>query len=296
MCQAFAVTTSPTDAATCLIPAGRYLLGDAFDEGYPFDGESPQREVELAGFDIDATPVTNAAFRRFVDATAYVTEAETFGDSAVFHLAVAARPEHVRGRFGGAPWWLSVAGADWRHPYGPLSNVDGLDDHPVVHVSWADAQAYAAWAGRALPTEAQWEAAARGGLRGARYAWGDDLTPGGRWMCNIWQGTFPTHNTREDGWLTTSPVGTYPANGYGLFDVAGNVWEWCGDRFETTPASASRTRAPLLPIVQEERRVTRGGSYLCHDSYCNRYRVAARTGNTPDSSMGNCGFRTVSAG
>ncbi len=294
MCQAFAVTTSPTDAATCLIPADRYLLGDAFDEGYPFDAESPQREVELEGFDIDATPVTNAAFRRFVDATAYVTEAETFGDSAVFHLAVAARPEHVRGRFGSAPWWLSVAGADWRHPNGPLSSVDGLDDHPVVHVSWADAQAYAAWAGRALPTEAQWEAAARGGLRGARYAWGDDLTPGGRWMCNIWQGRFPTHNTREDGWLTTSPVGTYPANGFGLVDVAGNVWEWCADRFETV-APASSFGARSLPIVQEERRVTRGGSYLCHESYCNRYRVAARTGNTPDSTMGNCGFRTVSA-
>lgn len=287
--------TPSSAAGTRPIPAGRYLLGDAFGEGYPFDGEGPQREVELEAFDIDAAPVTNDRFAAFVDASGYVTEAEQLGDSAVFHLAVAAEPADIRGRFPSAPWWVSVAGADWRHPSGRHSDLAGLGSHPVVHVSWADAQAYAEWAGRALPTEAQWEAAARGGLRGARYAWGDELTPSGQWMCNIWQGRFPTHNTREDGWLTTSPVGTYPANGYGMYDVAGNVWEWCADRFETVGPAASRTGAALLPVVQEERRATRGGSYLCHESYCNRYRVAARTGNTPDSSMGNCGFRTVSA-
>ncbi|MCS0499702.1 formylglycine-generating enzyme family protein [Protaetiibacter sp. 10F1B-8-1] len=282
-----------SDAATCLVPAGSYLLGDAFEEGYPFDAEGPQHTVELDAFDIDATPVTNAQFARFVEATGHVTDAETAGSSAVFHLAVAAERHHVIGRSPSAPWWLLVAGADWRHPFGPLSDLDELADHPVVHVSWYDAAAYARWAGRALPGEWQWEAAARGGLTGARYAWGDELTPGGHWMCNIWQGTFPSRNTRDDGWLATSPVRSYPANGLGLYDVAGNVWEWCADRFETRAPAASSTGAPLLPIAQPERRVTRGGSYLCHESYCNRYRVAARTGNTPDSTMGNCGFRTV---
>lgn len=279
-----------------MIPHGRYLLGDAFDEGYPFDGEGPQRLVDVPAFDIDETPVTNTQFARFVEATGHVTDAERYGSSAVFHLAVAAPRRSIIGSAGGAPWWLLVDGADWRHPFGPLSDISELGEHPVVHVSWADAAAYAAWAGRALPTEVQWETAARGGLVGARFAWGDDLNPGGRWMCNIWQGRFPTLNTREDGWPATSPVRSYPPNGYGVYDVAGNVWEWCADRFTTVPTAAPRDAAsPLLPVVQEERRVTRGGSYLCHDSYCNRYRVAARTGNTPDSTTGNCGFRTVSA-
>ena len=281
-------------AATRPVAAGSYLLGDAFGEGYPFDGELPQRLVELPAFDIDETPVTNAQFARFVDATGYITDAERYGTSAVFRLAVAAPRQRIVGGSSSAPWWVLVEGADWRHPFGDLSDLADLAEHPVVHVSWTDAAAYAAWAGRALPGEAQWEAAARGGLVGARYAWGDELTPGDRWMCNIWQGTFPTVNTREDGWLATSPVRTYPANGLGIYDVAGNVWEWCADIFTPTPtAIPAATRQ--LPIVYEERRVTRGGSYLCHDSYCNRYRVAARTGNTPDSTVGNCGFRTVSA-
>ena len=294
MCQAVGVTQVERDATTRPIPAESYLLGDAFGEGYPFDGESPQRLVELPAFDIDETPVTNAQFARFVHATGHVTDAERYGTSAVFRLAVAAPRQRIVGGSRGAPWWVLVEGADWRHPFGELSDLAELAEHPVVHVSWADAAAYAAWAGRALPGEAQWEAAARGGLVGARYAWGDELTPGTQWMCNIWQGTFPTVNTREDGWLATSPVRTYPANGFGIYDVAGNVWEWCADAFTPTPmATPAATRQ--LPIVYEERRVTRGGSYLCHDSYCNRYRVAARTGNTPDSTTGNCGFRTVSA-
>ncbi len=293
LCQAFDVSSFDRDAATRPVPAGAYLLGDAFDEGYPFDGEGPQRTVELAAYDIDETPVTNAQFARFVDATGHVTDAERYGNSAVFHLAVAAPRHRIAGSSPGAPWWLLVDGADWKHPSGEFSDIDELADHPVVHVSWADAAAYAEWAGRVLPAEAQWEAAARGGLVGARYAWGDELTPDGQWMCNIWQGRFPTVNTREDGWLATSPVRTYPANGYGLYDVAGNVWEWCADRFTPT-TDASPAGGRQLPLVHEERRVTRGGSYLCHESYCNRYRVAARTGNTPDSTMGNCGFRTVS--
>ena len=175
-----------SDATPRVIPSGHYLLGDAFGEGYPFDDEGPQRSVWVDAFDIDATPVTNAAFAAFVAATGYETEAQRHGSSAVFHLAAAARGEHILGRSPGAPWWLLVEGADWRHPHGPLSDLDGLEDHPVVHVSWADPVTYAEWAGRALPTEVQWEAAARGGLIGARFAWGDELTPGGRWMCNIW--------------------------------------------------------------------------------------------------------------
>lgn len=293
LCQTFGVNHIKRGAPIRPVPAGSYLLGDAFDEGYPFDGEGPQRHVELAEFDIDETPVTNAQFSVFADETGYVTDAERYGDSAVFHLAVSAPRDGVLGAAAGAPWWLRVRGADWKHPGGELSDLSDLADHPVVHVSWTDAAAYASWAGRALPTEAQWEAAARGGLVAARYAWGDELTPDDRWMCNIWQGRFPTANTREDGWLATSPVRTYPANGLGIYDVAGNVWEWCADAFTPTPPEPPGSRP--LPIVHEERRVTRGGSYLCHDSYCNRYRVAARTGNTPDSTTGNCGFRTVSA-
>lgn len=291
VCQAVSVIFAPS--GTRSVPGGAYRLGDHFSEGHPFDAEGPPHTVELDAFDIDAAPVTNAAFARFVEETGFVTDAERYGNSAVFHLAVRARPDHIVGRSSSAPWWTLVEGADWRHPYGPVSDLRELDDHPVVHVSWHDASAYAEWAGRALPSEWQWEAAARGGLDGARYAWGDELTPDGQWMCNIWQGVFPTSNTREDGWLATSPVGTFPPNGLGLFDVAGNVWEWCADRFETTSGDASPTGARLLPVAQEERRVTRGGSYLCHDSYCNRYRVGARTGNTPDSTTGNCGFRTV---
>nr|WP_246227542.1 SUMF1/EgtB/PvdO family nonheme iron enzyme [Propioniciclava coleopterorum] len=183
-------------------------------------------------------------------------------------------------------------GADWRHPGGPLSDLDGLDDHPVVQVSWNDAAAYAAWAGRALPTEAQWEWASRGGLVGARFPWGNDLRPDGEWRCNIWQGTFPTVNTREDGHLGTAPVRAYPPNDYGLFQTVGNVWEWCADWFAPDTYTDAPVTDPRGP-ARGDARVLRGGSYLCHDSYCNRYRNAARSQNTRDSAMGNAGFRTV---
>jgi sulfatase modifying factor 1 len=259
------------------VPAGRFTMGDAHGDANPGDGEGPPRPVALAAYDIDATSVTNANYARFVDDTAYVTEAESFGFSAVFHLLLAADDDDVRGRFAGTPWWLGVSGADWRHPGGRRSDLDGLADHPVVHVSWHDAQAYCAWAGRRLPGEAQWERASRGGLEGRRYPWGDALLDdAGRWRCNIWQGGFPDHDEGTDGHRGTAPVRSYAANGLGLWQTVGNVWEWCADPFATAEA-----------------RVMRGGSYLCHDSYCNRYRNAARTGNTPDSSTGNTGFRTV---
>ncbi|MFK0195508.1 formylglycine-generating enzyme family protein [Kitasatospora sp. NPDC090308] len=279
-----------------LLPGGTFAMGDAFGEGYPQDGEGPVHEVRLDPFHLDATTVTNAAFAAFVKATGYVTEAERLGVSAVFHLTVQARPADVLGRATGTPWWLVVRGACWRHPYGPLSSIGELQNHPVVQVSWHDAQAYCAWAGKRLPTEAEWEFAARGGRVGNRFPWGDDLTPRGRWLCNIWQGDFPSRNTAEDGYLATAPARSYRPNGYGLWNPVGNVWEWCADAFaaDTYAARAGGPpvhdpRGPLSGPAGA--RVMRGGSYLCHDSYCYRYRVAARSGNTPESAAANIGFR-----
>ena len=272
------------------IPGGPLAMGDHHGDGKTEDGETPVHTVQVSPFVIDATCVTNDDFAAFAAATGYRTESERFGLSAVFHLAVHARRSDVLGRSGEAPWWLGVRGADWAHPGGLLSDVDGLGDHPVVHVSWNDALAYCEWTGRRLPTEAEWELAARGGLVGARYPWGDELGP--EWECNIWQGDFPHQNTGEDGYLTTAPVRTYRPNGHGLWQVVGNVWEWCADRYDAGYYAVSATTDPRGPDSGAER-VLRGGSYLCHDSYCNRYRVAARSGNTPDSAMGNAGFRTV---
>ncbi|WP_433874899.1 formylglycine-generating enzyme family protein [Sinomonas atrocyanea] len=274
------------------LPAGEFLMGDAFNEGYPSDGETPVHAVRLDGFGIDATTVTNRMFAAFIAASGYRTEAEQYGSSAVFHLLVQAPEDDVLGQAAGAPWWLNVRGADWAHPAGANSSWEDIPDHPVVHISWNDAQAYCAWAGRRLPTEAEWEYAARGGLAGKRYAWGDELTPGGEHRCNKWQGTFPTVNTQDDGFLGTAPVKSFPANGYGLYEVAGNVWEWCNDWFLPKYYRNSPKDNPKGPSIGAGH-VMRGGSYLCHESYCNRYRVAARTSNTPDSSSGNCGFRTV---
>ncbi|MFD4943173.1 formylglycine-generating enzyme family protein [Streptomyces sp. NPDC058409] len=272
------------------LPGGEFRMGDAFAEGYADDGETPVHAVRLWPFRIDVTAVTVAMFEAFTQETGYRTEAERSGHSAVFHLAVAAEPADVLTADPVVPWWLEVRGADWRHPHGPLSEAE--PDHPVVHVSWDDATAYCTWAGRRLPTEAEWEYAARGGLPGRRFPWGDELTPDGRWLCNIWQGAFPRVNTGADGWLATAPVRVYPPNGFGLHEMAGNVWEWCADRFSADYYADSPHTDPTGP-PQGERRVIRGGSYLCHHSYCHRYRVAARSSNTPASSSGNSGFRTV---
>lgn len=275
------------------IPGGAFLMGSADPDGWPADGEGPVREVKLQPFHIDACCVTNEQFNAFVNATGYKTEAERFGWSFVFHLflkpGVFARSTE---RVAGSEWWCRVDGATWRHPEGPGSNIKRRWDHPVVHVSWNDAQAYCAWAGKRLPTEAEWECAARGGLVQKRYAWGDELTPGGRHMCNIWQGDFPNANTAEDGYVGTAPARSFKANGYGLHNVAGNVWEWCHDWFSPDFHLAGPRTDPAGP-PQGDRKVIRGGSYLCHHSYCNRYRVGARTFNTPDSSTGNTGFRCV---
>ncbi|WP_249423985.1 formylglycine-generating enzyme family protein [Nocardioides coralli] len=274
------------------IPGGRFLMGDAAGDGVPGDGEGPVREMVVEDFTIDATTVTNTDWAAFVDATGHRTEAEEFGVSAVvrcFHTGSAADVVGVPPQ---APWWLGVRGASWRQPEGRGSDLSGRWDHPVTHVSWNDAVAYCRWSGRRLPTEAEWEYASRGGLVQQRYPWGDVLlADGGGWRCNIWQGDFPDVNTGDDGWLTTAPVRSYKPNGYGLWQTVGNVWEWCSDTF-TLPGVETEGRG-RPSVVAEPTRVMRGGSFLCHDSYCNRYRNSARTGNTPDSSTANTGFRTV---
>jgi len=276
------------------LPGGSFAMGDSSGDGNQRDGETPVHKVRVSPFEIDATSVANADFSRFARSTGYLTEAENWGFSAVFHLALAARPDELMGPLGGAPWWLGVRGADWKHPGGSLSTLDGRNNHPVVHVSWNDAQAYCRWVGRRLPTEAEWEYASRGAQVGARYPWGDELMQGRAWRTNIWQGEFPVKNTSSDGWLTTAPVRSFHPNAYGLWQTVGNVWEWCADWFDASYYSRSPASNPKGPAGGQER-VMRGGSYLCHDSYCNRYRNSARSFNTPDSSMGNAGFRTVAS-
>jgi formylglycine-generating enzyme len=259
------------------LEGGVFLMGTDDPDGFPADCEGPVREVRIRPLLIDPTVVTNAQFATFVKATGYVTEAERIGWSFVFYQHVDPSLLALCHRHPQAPWWGAVPGATWRSPEGPRSDLTDRQHHPAVHVSWNDAMAYCAWAGKRLPTEAEWEYAARGGLEQRRYPWGDDLTPGGVHRCNIWQGKFPHQNTGEDGYLGTAPVNEFLPNGYGLYNVSGNVWEWCAEWFSADLRGTAR--------------VIRGGSYLCHRSYCNRYRVAARTSNTPDSSTGHMGFR-----
>ncbi len=268
-------------------------MGSADADGWPADGEGPVRAVTLQPFLIDACCVTNDQFNAFVNATGYKTEAEAFGWSFVFQLFLSASQlAQVTQRVAGSEWWCRIDGATWRHPEGAGSTIKQRWDHPVVHVSWRDAATYAAWAGRRLPTEAEWECAARGGLVQQRFPWGDELTPGGRHRCNIWQGVFPTQNTAEDGHVGTAPARSFKPNGHGLYNVAGNIWEWCHDWFSPDFHATGPRVDPTGPPAGI-RKVIRGGSYLCHHSYCNRYRVGARTANTPDSSTGNTGFRCV---
>lgn len=285
----------PDNVRLVLIDVPGFRMGTDGDEGFAGDGEGPSRLVRCDPFRISATAVTNAEFAAFVTATGYRTEAERHGASFVFRgLAL---PEAVAAATAtpvGMPWWLQMPGACWHRPEGPGSDIDARGDHPVVHVSWNDAIAYCRWAACRLPTEAEWECAARGGLEGRRYPWGDELTPGGEHRCNIWQGEFPSRNTVDDGYTGTAPVDAFTPNGHGLYNMAGNVWEWCADWFSPNYHRVTRAMNPIY-LVPTGSRSMRGGSYLCHASYCNRYRVAARNANTPDSSMGNVGFR-VAAG
>lgn len=299
----------PTVSDMVAIPAGNFLMGS--NDDYP--EEAPVHRVEVAGFLIDRTPVTNAQFAAFVAATGHVTAAEIAPTreqypQALDHMLYAGS---LVFRQPGGPvdlrdwprWWEFRRGADWRHPYGAGSSIEGLDNHPVVHVAWADAAAYAAWAGKALPTEAEFEYAARGGLDGQPYAWGTVFRPGGRHMANTWQGKFPVHNSCDDGWETTSPVGSFPANGYGLYDMIGNVWEWTADWYTDRhdPAARAprccggdaRARQVSADAFGIARKVLKGGSFLCAPNHCRRYRPAARHAEAIDSSTCHIGFRCV---
>ena len=295
------------------VPGGTFLMGS--DRHYP--EEAPAHRVTVGGFWMDRCTVTNERFRHFVGSTGYVTVAERPPDPADYPDAleellvpassVFVKPAHrvdLRNHYN---WWTYIPGADWRHPQGPGSPIDGLGDHPVVQVAWEDVEAYARWAGKELPTEAEWEFAARGGLDGATYAWGEEFTPGGRWMANTWQGEFPIQNTGDDGYEGTAPVGCYPANGYGLRDMIGNVWEWTTDWYAPhaeiahscctvdNPRGGQRETSidPALQDISIPRRVMKGGSHLCAPNYCQRYRPAARMPQAVDTSTSHLGFRCV---
>jgi sulfatase modifying factor 1 len=272
------------------LPGGAFVLGSADRLAYADDGEKP-REVEISPFMIDPCAVSNATFAEFVGATGYVTEAERFGWSFVFGGLLPDDFPPTRA-VAAAPWWRQVYEADWRHPAGPQSDIDDKPDHPAVQVSCNDALSYCAWAGKRLPTEAEWEFAARGGLVQAAFPWGDQLEPGGEHRMNVWQGSFPGENTRADGHYGTCPVNAFPPNAYGLYNATGNVWEWTADWFHPTFRAGDRRMNPLGPETGTHK-VQKGGSYLCHASYCRRYRVSARFGSAPDSSTGNVGFRVA---
>lgn len=297
------------------LSGGAFLMGS--DRFYP--EEAPARRVQVDGFRIDETPVTNRDFARFVEATGHITLAEVAPDPKDYpgmDPAMAQPGSLLFQRTGGpvslddySQWWQFSVGTDWRHPHGPDSQIVGLEDHPVVHVAFEDAQAYAKWAGKALPTEAEWEYAARGGLDGADYTWGDELAPGGMMLANYWQGAFPYGNTLADGYERTSPVRTYPANGHGLFDMIGNVWEWTTDWFAqprierkakgsccvpANPRGGTKRESldPAMSILIP-RKVLKGGSHLCAANYCQRYRPAARHAQAVDSATSHIGFRCI---
>lgn len=312
-----------------LVPGGEFTMG--CDADFAFPNEKPAHRVSIAPFFLDAQPVTNTEFAKFVEATGYKTVAERLVDWEELKKQVppgtpkppdeALQPGSLVFRMTTGPvdlrnmslWWVWTPGASWKHPEGPESSIEGRENHPVVQVAWEDAQAYAKWAGKRLPTEAEWEFAARGGLEGKRYAWGDEENPAGKVLLNRWTGDFPYRNDSTDGFAGTSPVGAFPPNGYGLFDMGGNVWNWCYDLYRADtfavrsmdsksccdpkgPLTASGEKftpgdpsPPSVPGVQ--RRVMKGGSFLCHPSYCESYRPSARRGTPPDTGSSHAGFR-----
>jgi formylglycine-generating enzyme len=311
----------PDDATApdiVLIPGGTFRMGS--DKHYP--EEAPVHRVTVDAFRIDKTPVTNRQFKEFIRATGHVTVAEIVPDPKDYPGAlpdmlyagslVFSPPAHQVNLKDWSQWWTFLRGADWRHPYGPKSSINVLDSHPVVHVAYADALAYARWAGKDLPTEAEWEFAARGGLEQAEFAWGDEFTPGGRHLANTWQGEFPRQNLCDDGYLRTSPVSAFPPNGYGVSDMIGNVWEWTSDFYaaghepDATKACCipENPRGPrehdsydaCQPQIRIPRKVLKGGSHLCAPNYCRRYRPAARHAEPIDTSTSHVGFRCVVRG
>jgi sulfatase modifying factor 1 len=285
------IDASSSRAGMVLLEGGEFVMGNTGPWAYPGDGEGPLRRVRLDPFWIDSNALSNAEFAAFIEDTNYVTEAERFGWSFVFAGLLPDDFQPTRG-VAQAPWWRQVEGADWRRPEGPQSDLDTRMDHPVVHVSWNDARAYCEWADKRLPSEAEWEYAARGGLEAKVFPWGDELEPDGEHRMNVWQGAFPRENTCADGFYGTCPVGAFPANGYALHNMTGNVWEWCADWYSSDFHTRDRRTNPQGP-PRGTHRSTRGGSYLCHHSYCRRYRVAARNSLQPESTTGNTGFRCV---
>jgi formylglycine-generating enzyme required for sulfatase activity len=274
------------------LDGGIFLMGTDSDQAFPDDGEGPVRKVVVDSFFIDKYAVTTAQFAEFVRATGYRTESERLGWSFVFegHIPLDLRAGAVS--VPGAGWWYKIEGAAWNHPEGPGWDISERQNHPVIHVSWNDAKAYADWAGKRLPTEAEWEYAARGGLEQKIFPWGDELVPEGNHHCNVWQGEFPLVDLAEDGYAGAAPVDAFLPNNYGLFNMTGNTWEWCNDWFHRTYHMTATKLNPVGP-ARGLAKVMKGGSYLCHHSYCNRYRVAARTSNEPDSATTNIGFRCV---
>ncbi len=286
--------TSGSTGEMIRLDGGPFWMGTEDSEGFPADGEGPIREVTVDPFYMDRYPVTNAQFLEFANSTGYRSESERYGWSFVFqtHIPPERYNELVDQRAPGVRWWCKVNGASWRNPEGPDSSIANRLNHPVVHMSWNDAIAYCEWAGKRLPTEAEWEYAARGGLEQKKYPWGDELTPDGQHLCNVWQGEFPNVDTAEDGYSAPAPVDAFPPNGYGLYVITGNAWEWCNDWFHPSHHLTATRTNPVGPATGTQR-LMKGGSYLCHRSYCNRYRVAARTSNTIDSATTNISFRCV---
>lgn len=301
----------PAPEGMVWIPGGTFWMGCDKCE---MPDTLPVHAVSVDGFWMDASPVTNAEFARFVKATGYQTVAERKPDPKDFPgvpeenlvpgCSVFSPPGHDVPLDNHLQWWRYVPGANWMHPQGPGSSIKGLDNHPVVHIAWEDATAYAKWAGKRLPTEAEYEFAARGGLDRKLYAWGDELKPGGKWPANIWQGNFPVQNTAEDGFVRTSPVNSFPPNGFGLYDMGGNVWQWCSDWYRPdyfekisalrparNPKGPDDSFDPMEPGIPKK--VLRGGSFLCSDQYCVRYLVGSRGKGATDSGASNIGFRCV---
>lgn len=310
---------APSPAGMKWIPGGTYRMGNAAGN---HEDERPEHNVTIDGFWMDETEVTNDQFQKFVEATGYVTIAERkpkredieaqvpagtkIEESMLVAGSICFNPQFdmrtLRKDFANWPYqvWKYEPGADWRHPLGPQSSIEDRIDHPVIHISWDDAQEYCRWAGRRLPTEAEWERAARGGLAGNEYPWGRERNPDGKWMNNIWQGTFPEKHTVQDGFEGTSPVKSFAPNGYGLYDMSGNVWEWCHDWYRPDYYSISPSRNPTGPQDSFDpneptipKRIQRGGSFMCSDDYCTGYRVSARMKGDVLSGTFHCGFRTV---